>query len=440
MNAAAKIIEDRFHVIRVLNKSDKDGSVLLSVEERAIQAGFDQLDTKSPAPSRHGILLIYENRDNSAEILAQWRDWYLFKAEGLADMFNCGLISTPDLLKGALYALFENGTLLENKLNSISLPQFKSGVCSFLRGLKTLQQRGLAIRNISLDSVLCVSDQWKLIPGDSIYKGDSFLENIRQAGKLFMDLLVENEWTIDEGIRVLLGRCCQATTNESIEAMLQHKLWEMSTPEEAVPRILQRRIGNKVELKWEMSEDTDVRLFSFNQPIPPDANKLILTSELESWSQINVFTLGTLQLEVNPNRIERLVPVVVSGPWTRVGRAFLIGGLPDAVISNGYISNNNLILEIEWPENISQVRIIARPDRSAYHPKDGGERGKTFTHQKYPPLPSKSIPQSISIPINEFSGWTNVYIQIFSQSNNDGNISFSLGINPHAKWVLKEIG
>lgn len=431
MIQAGDKIEDRFTVRRVMYQSRDGRKLLLSVEERAVQAGFDMF-TASKVPSRRGTLFICKQPSDAQRTLVNWRDWRAFKAEGLSDMFNCGVLTKPEEYSGALFALFEHGSTLLEKLESLPVANIKACACSLLHGLKTLQQRGLALDCVELDSVLCAEGEWKIIPGESLHKGDSFLENARQAAQLFIDLLLELDVTFDEGLRELLNRCVKAESNESVETAMAHNLWVINSPEESVPRPALRRQGSCVNIKWTPPELGEMNLYNITDFSLPEANSLIFTSDLALWGDSIPLDAqnGSAQITLSSNRIESLAPVLVFGPWARVGTPFFMGGPEDATLFNAYINDSDLTLEIEWPENINNVRIIARPDRFAHNPKDFHNGGKMFTHQKFTPLKPKWI------SLLEFPGWEKIYIQIFSQVNQGDKIVFSLGQTKRSRNVF----
>lgn len=472
-----------FRTIKSLTPS---GS-LLRVMKMQTAAGFDLFTGGASAEEEIPALFLSRSAENEPELLAAAPSCFVHKTEA---------VSGGEFFSDAkTFSEFMEETLRKKSFFEINSQKvsFFSNLYAVFMLITRLNRAGITFSQFEPEYVVFQQPEnaWKFLPVYARFTQFISPEGSESALNAFFTWLQRQIPASFESLQTLLHL---ASSPDFIarfgwKPFRNESLWNPFTPSVPFPSLRMLRRGSQVILRWnnaekisempEISENSEKNEMSVKpaHEIPGVNSKMSVSSGGFPHSEPFLFELpaaasgkmplpagGTLfpsellpalfeselphaendtsesrTVFIEGNACRRLCGVNVLGGWARIGRTFQVGGPEDTTFYEFYRDDDgSLVLDFQWPEGINRVQIAASPDRFVSGPVKGAipPRVKVWWHDKLNPL----IPKRISN--DEISGWNTVYIRLFSYTDENGTILFSLGksARSRAEISMKENG
>lgn len=228
-------------------------------------------------------------------------------------------------------------------------------------------------------------------------------------------------WKVDGVVQLLPDETWGETMTLGLEMEELLRSWE-------IPPLTCRRRENRYFFQWEKPLFGQLRLFAVNRTLPQALRQQSFWAGKipDTWAGEIVAAGEGCEVELPPHQIERILPILDGGGIGRMGRVFRVGGPEEVTLRQYYFDEGDLVLEFNWPETIYHAILLFRHDRFAHGVRDG----RVFTHERSNPL----IPKRISL--EEFRGWPQIYLQIYSRVRTSSGDLFSIGRRAGSRLVV----
>lgn len=281
---------------------------------------------------------------------------------------------------------------------------------------------------------------WRILPTTHLRFRSAALptDGLRAFWNWLRDLPV----SLPETIQTLL-RFAFVETPSDLErhALGNSSLWNALAPKKPFHGLRVNRKGNQVTLSWKPAphpESGTLRLFEVKPAVrrlpsaqlwPENALSLFFEREIpiqEAAEKLSLTLKGTDVL--------RLCGVRTLHGWGRLDRIFRTGGLEDVTFFECYRDEESLVLDLEWPEAVQRVKILASPAGFVSDPMAESKPHANVScwwHDRFNPLVPKRI------PLKELKGWQKIFIRLFSFQEVNGRETFSLGQTSQSKAEIE---
>lgn len=435
---------------RIEKELDSD-LYLARVKRRQLAVGFD-LFTDGP-----------EDGTEITELLVSDATWRI--EELSAGAFSCFVSPTDNTSDGVWFPDGKTLGELAEEFRDASegeLQPLLNALAQIWKLVMRLELSGLALKPFRPHMFIFSEREksWRVLPTRELKACSASTEEKMGPGQLaffgwLKKLPVSFPETIQELFRLIdsvnNGSFSYSEQNTSMIRILENSaLWTIHAPGEPFSRLRLVRNGNKIELLWKSlgSEKSSrhqnsggtLRLFSLRDGEQLSKSSLIPTEQLAQLFEHEISLNSKSEIEgsrevekvtltFSENRFLRLCGVRVLGGWARVGKVFRAGGPSDVTVFDHYWDEDALVLDLDWPEDVPRVKILASPTAFVTRP-EAENRDKTvkfWWHDQFNPLIPKRIARE------EFSDWEKIFIRLYSLTDVEGKPVFSLGQNPKSR-------